>query len=247
MRRIFGLIVSLCFTVGIFAPLECSAAIAFRNKTFISNSGTSTGFTATEPTGAAKDDILLMFSVISSSNTVNAPAGWTTAFTQTASNGVTTRLYWIRRGTSAPSYAVTWASANIYYEASVSAWSGVVTSGSPFDVTASNASTTKNPANPDCPSVTTTVANTVVIALGLSWNGWSTTAQPPTGYTIVEGGVNGSHHDIGVAYIAKAAIGAENPSAFTSAQFSVSDVVSESTVALAPAATTRVRHRVIAD
>jgi hypothetical protein len=60
----------------------------------------------------------------------------------------------------------------------------------------------------------------------------------------VEGAAN---YDLGVAYIAKASAGAENPSAFTTVYNNNNDV-GEITVALSPAtSTTKVIHRVISD
>lgn len=232
----------LLFILLLFAPCFSQAAIAFRSKSFISHAS-STSSTPTEPAGTVQNDILFMWVVINSSPTITPPTGWTELYALSAPNSIQYRLYWIRRGSSAPSYTISWSTSQ-YNEISVTAWSGVATSGNPYDVTANNTPMSRNPSNPNCPSVTTTVANTVVIAFGVSWGGWSTTAGAPTGYSIAEGGVNGDHNDIGVAYIVKAAIGAEDPPAFTGTQ-GTADQVAEVTVALKPALLGRVQHRTI--
>jgi hypothetical protein len=240
-------LLGIAFYLGF--PSRCDAAIAFRSKTFAWDNHSVSSFTATEPTGAAQNDILLMFALISGSPTITPPTGWSTAISYLAgSTDLSIRVFWIRRGSSAPNYTVSINSATNYYEVSVSAWSGVVTSGTPFDAATNATPTSRNPSDPNCPSVTTTVANTVVIAMGIGWNGWNTTESAPTGYTLVEGGINGDHNDSAVAYIAKASAGTEDPPAFSGA-IGGSGYVAEVTLALTPntGGSTPVRHKVIMD
>lgn len=239
--------ISILFFAGlinIFFPLEAQAALAFRSKIHLAVNNT-TGATPTEPAGASANDILFMWVLVQATPapTVTGPTGWTQLYSaDTTTNGLAIRLYWIRRGSSAPSYTISWTLGG-YAEISVTAWRGAVTSGNPYDVTASNAWTSKNPSNPDCPSVTTTVANTLVIAFGMGWTGWTTVATPPTGYSLAEGGISGNNNDLGVAYISKAAIGVENPSAFSGDAAGLNEVA-EVTVALKPFVPPPIRHRV---
>ncbi|MEZ0392712.1 MAG: hypothetical protein ACAH59_10875 [Pseudobdellovibrionaceae bacterium] len=237
----------IIFFLGLIPALS-EAAIAFRNKTFTVKTSPSTSTTLTEPTSAAQNDIIFVWAVLGYQTvTASTPTGWTLLYT-IQTNQTKTYLYWIRRGASAPTYTFTYSSVD-YAEFSVTAWSGVITSGSPIDVSASNASVQKAPAHPDCPSVTTTVANTVVIAFGMGWSGWSTIAGTPSGYTAREVGVNGNNNDLAVFSKAVAVAGAENPAAITGAlNPGVSNDVAEVTVALKPdgaSSAAPIRHRVI--
>ena len=232
------------FQFGLVSQSE--AAISLVNKTFTTNSNVN--FTATEPALTAQNDIIFMWFLVSGDPNITGPTGgWTQVYAGRGSGSIGSYLYWIRRGASAPGYTVSWVGGN-YYEVSVSSWRGAATSGNLWDDLKSNPATDRNPSNPDCPSVTTTTANAWVIAFGVGWTGWTTTATPPTGYTIVEGGTNGNNNDIGVAYKIKAAAGAEDPGAFSGQAAGTSNDVGEVTVALKPAgaaAAAPIRHRVI--
>jgi hypothetical protein len=235
----------LCFSFLQLVSLSSHGAVAFRSKSYATSTGSSV--TPTEPAGAAQNDILFMFFILgNTAPTITPPTGWSTLHSFATTNGVAIRLFWIRRGASAPSYAVSWGS-SFYYEVSVTAWSGAITSGNPYDVSATSGVTSRNPPNPDCPSVTTTVANTMVIAFGMSWSGWmSGGATAPAGYTGADLGAQAT--DLAIAYKSKAAIGAEDPAAYSGTQFNSTDAVAEITVALKPpTSTSRVRHRINSD
>jgi hypothetical protein len=221
---------------------EAKAAIGFRSKTFVTSSS-ATSATPTEPVGAAQNDILLMFIVIETSNTTFiAPAGWTQLYALPSTTGADVWVYWIRRGASAPSYGISWTNLD-YYEVSVTAWSGVITSGNPYDAIANNARAQANPSAPDCPAVTTTVANTVVLALGMTWAGWGTGgAGTPTGYTLRESG--GYTVDLGVASKLVVVAGTDDPSIYTNVPANLADKA-EITIALKPQVPPLpIRHRV---
>lgn len=228
-----GLTTLFLCTVLLSVTVLCSranAAISFVSKTLTPGSGTSA--TPAEPSGAAADDILFLWIVLDSATSgLNVPAAWTQLNSMTGASS-NMYLYYTRRGSSAPSYSLSW-SGNWSYEISVTAWRGVAATGFPIDVRANNTPTSRNPGNPNCPSVTTTVTNTEVIAFGMNWNGWPTTASAPAGYNLREGGVNGDVNRIAVASKAVATITAEDPGAFSGA--SGSGDVGEITVALRPA------------
>ena len=239
MSRPLALIIFI-FAILLSAP-DARAFIALRSKTYTTN--TSTTVTPAEPAGAAQNDILFIWMEIQGDQVVTTPTGWTELYhLQSTPNFLGGHLYWIRRGSSAPSYVISWTGGAMYYEVSVTAWSGVRTNGSPFDVTNPRTPIARNPSNPNCPAVLTTVPNTVVINFGMGWTGWTTVASPPAGYTIAEAA--GPNLDLAVAYIAKPAAGAENPGPF-SGQASGSNDVLEITVALAPALT--IKHKVTND
>jgi hypothetical protein len=229
----------------LLASEDCHGALAYRNKTYTTSSSSTTGVTATEPAGTAQNDIIFAFFVGNGTLTVTPPANWNTLASVAVPNGITVKLYWIRRGASAPSYAFSWDPSS-YYELSITSWSGAETTGNPYDTYTVGTPTQASPGNPNCPAVTTTVANTLVLAFGMDWNGFNGGgAGPPTGYTLVEGQT--TYMDLAIAYKAKATIGSEDPSAFTNAYPTNSDIVGI-TVALKPPATSaRVRHRVFAD
>ena len=209
-----------------------SSVVAFRSKT--TNLGTGTNFTATEPTGATQDDVLFMWVTLGNGITnYSPPSGWTELYHLQTGSSPHTYLYWIRRGASAPSYAVSW-TGSVYWEYSVTAWSGTETSGNPYSNASSNTPTTVNPNNPDCPSVNTGVDNAVVIAFGMGWSDTAGGWQPPAGYTGRE--YNTAGKDVTVASKDVASAGSEDPGAFSGGR-AVLDWVSEATVSLKPLTT----------
>lgn len=202
-------------------------SVALRSFQPVNGDASSSTFTATEPAGAAQNDILLMYFLLETeaaiAETYAAPSGWT-QLAKVNTNGTTnirfsSAIYAIRRGSSAPSYGVTnidTAAPTFYVEAVVSSWSGVDTGVAMSSlIVADTGNQSGNPANPDSPSVITTVNNSVVVSLGPSWAGASSIWSPPSGYTI---GDNGSAFgEAPFAYKLVATAGAENPGAFSGA------------------------------
>lgn len=204
------------------------ASPTFVNKTFVKS--TEETVTPSEPSGAAENDILIAWLIHDQGTSATAPSGWTVLnyFDSTSFNG---QLAWIRRGSSAPS--LTWSFQFSNFEISLTAWRGCLASGSPINASAYATPTTRNPNNPDCPAVTTTVADTTVIAFGAAW-GESNPFTAPSGYTGRE--LNAvDNGKICVASKAVASATTENPGAFGGGN-SFSDEVIEGTIALAPAA-----------
>jgi hypothetical protein len=244
----------LFFILTIGGASQGQAAIAFRSKSFNYTGTSTTSLTVSEPAGAANNDILFMFVVANGNPTFSTPTGWTQVFTpyQTTTDKLAIGLYWIRRSSTAPTYTISWTGSLGTYpwvEVGVTCWSGAITSGTPYEGLVKTTNYRAPPAYPDPSAVTTTVANTMVIAFGMTWSGWATTATPPTGYTIAEGGVNGANNDTAVAYKAVATVGTENPGAFTGLSNSTNwyDIV-EAALALKPASTpVKVFHRVISE
>jgi hypothetical protein len=188
---------------------QAEAALAFRSKTYSTNNSTS--ITGTEPTGAAQNDIIIAAIIMEKNAFAQAtPAGWTQLFLGQGAS-VDVGLYWIRRGSSAPTYTFTWTT-SVWAEISLSAWSGAVQTGSPFEDYQNSGFGLSDPPNPNSPSVTTTSANAFVITVGAQWSGWSTGGGTvPGGYTNVH---NTASTDVGVAYKTVASPGAEDPAAW---------------------------------
>jgi hypothetical protein len=235
---------TLILFFSLAAP-KAEAAIALRSKSFTWSASSTSSITPTEPTGAAQGDILIMFVLLNNNVGMSTSAEWNDITAQfLGNNGIKIGLFWARRGTSAPSYALSLSGATSYHEVSVTAWSGVLASGSPFG-TPAKSTQSRNPPNPDCPSITVGSANSAVLAFGVSWAGWNTVATAPTGYTIAEGGISGTHNDIAVAYLIKSTTGTENPPAFSGTWGIASETTVEITVEMQAAAVAKVKHKVI--
>lgn len=182
---------------------------------FRSNSagdGTGTGFTATEPAGAAEGDALLIEILVEDTHSSFTPAaGWEEIRAQDA-GPFTARTYGIRRGSSAPALNFSWVTSR-YFEWSISAWSGIVASG---DFVESSAVATPNiGTGPTPPPVTTLTADTTVVVIAWTWGGWGGGgATPPSGYTLRYGPTGFDH---GVASLAVATATTETPGAWANA------------------------------
>ena len=207
-------------------------AIAFRSKTYSGIPLTGTGFTATESAGASENDILLMWFGNNDGNALTTPpSGWTLIYANNStSQSLSCWLYYIRRGASAPSYTVAWTN-SVYYEWSVTAWVGVITTGNPINTSATTGILqNRDPANPDCPSITTTVTNTMVLAVAGTWANLTSGFTPPSGYDLREGIISGA---LCLASKNVAVAGVEDPGAYSGAPAGSSNV-DEITVALIP-------------
>lgn len=181
-----------------------------------------------EPAGtAAGDDVFLW--VISNTGTPAAPVGWTVLGTWIGTNS-RFALWWIKRGSSAPSY--TWTGGTGFIESSAEAWQGRVSSSTPVAVV--KAAHQINPQNPLCPATASSPADTTVILFGGSWTGsvgsvWA----PPATYTIREDGGATVGNDLMSADKLLAVAGVETPAAFSNGSATLDDVA-EATVTLLP-------------
>lgn len=163
-------------------------AVAFRSKTNTVQTADVT-ITATDPSGAAADDILIAHIYIETTATLTVPSGWSNTCNGTTMKQINTAtgksynhyLYWIRRGSSAPSYTWSW-SGTTYCEVVVAAYSGALTSGDPFSFgTTAPKNNTTGSAYPDV-SGTTLDANELLIWCGGSWD-WGNPTLPSGGFT----------------------------------------------------------------
>jgi hypothetical protein len=195
-------------------------AVAFRNKTWVTN--TALNVTPTEPTGAAQGDIIFVWIVTDKTaggaTTISAPDGtWTAVSATLAGTHSIGRLFWIRRGSSSPTYSnFNWnGSTGSYYECHASAWSGCKSSGNPWDqlgtilnqlVTSSANTVQLNNA------ITPTVAPSLCVLFSQWWSGASAAYTAPSGYTRFEG-ENAGEDECG-AYKSLASTSTETPGPF---------------------------------
>jgi hypothetical protein len=157
------------------------AAPSFRAAATASGAS-STSVTVNKPAGTAQDDILIALVYIEHATaTITAPSGWALVrdSLQSGPAGFDYRhvTYWKRAGGSEPS-SYQWSfSASAYREAFVIAVQGCATSGSPIDVEAATVNANQNDA-PAAPSVTTTVADTLLVGVYTTADGGNAAWSP---------------------------------------------------------------------
>lgn len=166
-------------------------AVAFRSNTIATS--TQTG---TEPAGATTDDIIIASVYVEDplSVVISPPAGWSNVFgpdtisaqvvtVDTFSNWQTS-YWWIRRGSSAPSYVWTKSGGSGYGEVLTIAYSGAVNTGNPFSFANEAVKNTAGNTYPDT-SGTTNQANEMLVWIGNNLVGNNAgTFTPPSGFTI---------------------------------------------------------------
>jgi hypothetical protein len=157
-------IFSFCI-LGLVFPDFAEAAIAFRVRDYKSGFS-ATSISDTEPAGILQDDIVIMSLALASSATgvsLDVADGWNQIYSGTSAGGASTHIWWIRRGNSAPTYSVSW-SGTSSADLVISAWSGVIPLGDPILTLAETTYVSGGAVNP--PAITTTIPNTMVIAIG---------------------------------------------------------------------------------
>lgn len=185
--------------------------IAYRSSSHIV--GTGTDATPSEPAGAAENDIFIAMVHCAAAGTLGLPTGWTELYTGTDpfDGFFDYKVAWIRRGSSAPSMTFTTGS-SVRREVFVHAISGAITTGSPIDV---HNRAQNTDADPDPPSITTTVDNCLIISFGVCWIGSGATQWvAPTGYTIIGDNTLGNYTFNALRNSLKSPAGAEDPAAF---------------------------------
>lgn len=129
------------------------------------------------------DGDILLAVTYREAGTWTLPAGWAWVNTGTPEQVNNTANAWIglawKRASSEPSSWTFQLSTSTWRIVTVGAWSGCVTSGSPWDVYTSN---TEAVANVSANSITTTVANTMCVVGTASYDGTDVTVAS-SGYT----------------------------------------------------------------
>jgi hypothetical protein len=210
-------------------------AIAARTATYANNNSSAVDLVATEPSGAAENDVMFYFAQFdtNAANFSSGPTDWTLLNTWAVDNYSECRLYWLRRGSSALTAAqrtFTVSGSFAWIEAEISAYSGCVTSGNPWDDAQYTTQGDRSAPNP--PSATSSGAGRYAVAFAGKWDSTGTGgASAPTNYTITRTG--GAGEGVFSAYRAVGS-GAEDPGTFGNTG-SATEACSEATIILTPA------------
>lgn len=177
-----------------------------------SGNGVDTTFTASEPSGAADGNALVLWLLLEDTfSGLTGATGWTKKGTTLDVGPFSTACYVIRRS-GAPDLTWSWTTSR-YFEWSLHRVSGIVSSGEFVEAFVEGTPTTGSEPNP--PSATATTAETLAMAAGFTWAGWGGSgATAPASYTLRYGPASVDH---AVATRALASAGAEDPGNFTGA------------------------------
>ena len=180
------------------------------------DSGTGTSSTVTKPTGTADNDILIAIASNRVASDMTAPAGWTALVGQksVSSNIHSTTVWWKRASSEGADYTFTWATSGLY-RITISAFSGCITTGSPFEDTdyTTNASPTTTHT---LPAMTSAGANRLAVGMisAMDDANSSISFTVASGYTETQDAAGVIGHE--GSYIAVAAAGAVASAAATS-------------------------------
>ncbi len=223
----WGLVLALAGIAGF--PGLAYATPGFGSVSSTASGNTNvTSLTISVPSGTAANDLLLATISTDGDVTFNTPTGWT-LLNQGPSPGNDSTLavfYRIAGGSEPTTYTFTW-SGNQQAAGAILRYTGV-DSITPINTFATATGTS---ASPTAPSVTTTVADTMVVRIfGADFSG---TISPPPGNTLRVGlssSTGNGATSLGAADLTQAAAGATGTAAFTY----VNEQWRSMTVALAP-------------
>lgn len=159
-------------------------AIAYRSSSKATNSSTNS-LTVTAPSGIVNGDILVAVAYINGTQTVTAPAGWTQIDVVNPGTYFTARLYafWKRASGESGDYTFSGSTTTRMY-AGIAVFSGCLYNGTPVDVYSSAIMSGSSNTNLDLTAITTTVANTMIVAVaGCDGAGTGNTFNAPTGFS----------------------------------------------------------------
>lgn len=124
----------LALSVAIFLACASSAfgAVQFRSAS-TAGGGTAANLAITHPTGRTADDILIVGIYKETNADPGAPTGWTFVRETTIAVDHSMFVYW-RRATASEFAISTWTFSSTWRSGFMAAYSGCITSGSPFDV-----------------------------------------------------------------------------------------------------------------
>jgi hypothetical protein len=199
----------LFFLCAFFLSEFAQAAIVFRSSSSTSKTAIPANFiTVSEPAGVVKDDILIMLLSTTGSDAIPYFSNsWNLIYSGNG-GGFYTYIWWTRRGTSAPVYSASW-TGDLPSYIHVAAWSGAVAFGSPILTQANTTFVSGAAANP--PAITTTIPDTMIVAMAVHSGGYSACAAP-AGYT-TRASASGIRFCLGDKILASA--GVENPGNIT--------------------------------
>lgn len=187
------------------------------------------------PTGWQQDDIFLMIVEVESNQSVSAPSGWANVTNSPANATTAPKIYVMWRRATASESAPTISDSGDHQLAIIHAFSGCKTTGNPWNVTSSSSESSADTSG-TCPSVTTTVTDTMVVLCATAWSsasfsGWSNGNLTSLTERSDNGSSAGFGGAIGVATGVKASTGSTGT---TSVTYSNSMQKAFITVALEP-------------
>ena len=155
-------------------------AAAWQSNSSTSGNGTTTGATVSVPGGVADGDLLIL-TVATSTNsasspaTHNTPSGWT-LITSLARGGQRSSAFWRIAASEPADYSPTWSSQTGGHLLTINRFTGAAAS-SPIDVSGTGSA---NSSTATAPTVTTTVADTLLCAIySHTATGGNKFSQPP--------------------------------------------------------------------
>ena len=154
-----GDLFSTSATVSITVSPAPAASIALRASAAGTNTGT-TSLVLAKPTGTTTNDVLVAAVTVRGTPTITPPLGWTAVRTDTRGTALRQAVFVHVAGVGEPLYTWTFSQAQTAV-GTIAAYSGVDTS-HPID--ADNGQTTASSTTITAPSVTTTMANTQLVA-----------------------------------------------------------------------------------
>jgi hypothetical protein len=214
---ILGGLALLLTVVGALNPSATAAAIAQRG-TATTETTTTTSLTVNTPAGVTAGDVMIVdIAQIGNSGTDPSLPGWTliagsNLLGTTASRGAV--LYRVATASEASSYTFTLGAGVTSAVGAIVVFSGVDTSGTPFDVTPGTIKVaTSSSRYVAANSITTATANAAVIIFGMAaasvtWTNdqWSTATSPGVLTEIAD--AHSAHASVGAAWAIDAAAGA---------------------------------------
>ena len=148
---------------------------------------TATGTTSVSigaPAGLVDNDIMIAaVSTLEWANTITAPAGWTQLYHQPIGTGMAASFWWKRAASESGSYTFSTTYGNTNWKGSISAYSGVITTGNPVEGSGFSNNSGTGTTTPVTGSTTVATANTAAIVIYLTPPASSVTATAPTNYT----------------------------------------------------------------
>lgn len=171
-------------------------APAFGSLGTSSGGGSGTTCNVPVPSGVVADSVVLVFMYVETTQAVTPPAGFTEApdspVVVTGSQAHNLRVYWKRAtGSDSGNYAFTIAAGLAWRMAVAVRFTGCVTSGNPFDVTAAAIKTTTSDGTTPAVSDMTRGDGRLWVWAGSFWNG-NVACTQPSGFTEraeIQGGV----------------------------------------------------------
>src|SRR4051812_38111617 len=171
---------ALAVALALIGVGRADATIYYRTSTTTQNGGASTSIAMTVPSGVAVGDLLMASSNASGTGAITAPAGWTQLVAGAGTGYYGTLHYRVATAADAAGASYTWTLGSTRKATgSMISYVGVNTGliGAPAANAGSGTTATYN-------SVTTAVANSMVVLFGSAFNGGATvTLSTPAGTT----------------------------------------------------------------